>query len=64
MPSGINFNGNQISFSDGSIQTSAGVTSNISGIIGASGVNNLIQISQANYDALATKDPNTIYFIV
>lgn len=40
------------------------VRSNTSGITGASGVNNLIQISQANYDALVTKDPNTIYFIV
>lgn len=40
------------------------VFSYITGITGASGVNNLVQISQANYDALATKDPNTIYFIV
>lgn len=40
------------------------VRSNTSGITGASGVNNLVQISQANYDALVTKDPNTIYFIV
>jgi hypothetical protein len=40
------------------------VFSDTTGISGASGVNNLVQISQANYDALATKDPNTIYFIV
>lgn len=40
------------------------VRSNTSGITGSSGVNNLVQISQANYDALTTKDPNTIYFIV
>lgn len=46
------------------VSSSGLVQSNITGITGASGVNNLIQISQANYDALATKDPNTVYFIV
>lgn len=40
------------------------IFSNPSGITGASGINNMVQISQANYDALATKDPNTLYFIV
>lgn len=64
MPNGINFNGNQISFSDGSTQTSAGVTSNISGITGASGINNIVSISQADYDSIDPKDPNTLYVIV
>lgn len=64
MPSGINFNGNQISFSDGSTQTSAGITSNTTGITGASGINNIVSISQANYDNIVTKDPNTLYVIV
>jgi len=39
------------------------VTSNTSGITGASGINNMVQISQANYDAIVTKNPNTVYFI-
>lgn len=46
------------------ISSSGLVQSNTVGIAGASGVNNIIQISQANYDALVTKDPNTVYFIV
>lgn len=40
------------------------VFSNITGIAGASGINNIVQISQANYDALAIKEPKTVYFIV
>ena len=46
------------------VSSSGLVQSNINGIIGASGVNNIVQISQANYDALVSKDPNTAYFIV
>lgn len=46
------------------VSASGLVQSNMFGITGASGINNLVQISQANYDALATKDPNTVYFIV
>ena len=46
------------------VSSSGLVQSNITGITGASGINNLVQISQANYDALSTKDPNTIYFII
>jgi len=40
------------------------VRSNTSGITGASGINNIVQINKTNYDALVTKDPNTVYFIV
>ena len=40
-----------------------GITSVSSGIVGASGIFNIIQISQANYDSLATKDANTLYII-
>jgi hypothetical protein len=39
------------------------VFSNITGITGASGVNNIIQISQADYDNIVTKNPNTLYVI-
>ena len=42
------------------------VRSNTSGITGASGINNIVQMSQASYDAIGSGnyDPNTIYFIV
>ena len=52
--SGTNFweNNNSVVFSD------------TAGIVGASGVNNLVYMSQADYDNLATTDPNTVYFIV
>lgn len=40
------------------------VESNIAGITGASGVNNIVSISQANYDNIVSPDPNTLYFIV
>lgn len=45
------------------VSSSGLVKSDISGIVGASGINNIVQISQASYDALPTKDPNTLYFI-
>jgi hypothetical protein len=40
------------------------VLSDFTNIVGASGINNIVQISQANYDALGSYDSNTIYFIV
>lgn len=40
------------------------VASDVTGITGASGINNIVQISQTDYDALGTYDQNTIYFIV
>jgi len=46
------------------VSSSGLVQSNINGITGASGVNNIVQMTQANYNALASKDPNTVYFIV
>jgi hypothetical protein len=41
-----------------------GVATNTSGITGASSVFNIVQISQANYDSIVSKDPNTLYVIV
>ena len=41
-----------------------GVQSNITGITGAIVITNLVAISQANYDALVSTDPNTLYHIV
>lgn len=43
---------------------SAFVYSITTGIAGSSGINNMVNMSQAAYDNLATKDPNTLYFIV
>ena len=40
------------------------VQSNTDNITGASGVNNIVSISQANYDNIISPDPNTLYFIV
>lgn len=39
------------------------VESDIAGITGAAAVTNIVSISQANYDALATKDASTLYII-
>lgn len=40
------------------------VKSDISNIIGASGINNMVLISSGNYAAIPTPDPNTLYFVV
>lgn len=46
------------------ISTSANlISSDPSGIPGASGINNIVQISQVDYDALVTKDADTLYII-
>lgn len=39
------------------------VVSNINGITNASGVYNLVTMSQGDYNSLSTKDSKTIYFI-
>jgi hypothetical protein len=41
----------------GLIQSNTGLVNN------SIGITNMISISQSNYDALATKDPNTLYII-
>lgn len=40
------------------------VASDTTGITGASAINNIVSLSQANYDALSPKDANTLYVIV
>lgn len=40
------------------------VLSTVTGITGATAITNCVAISQANYDAIATPDPNTLYVIV
>lgn len=39
------------------------IVSDTTGITGATTITNIVQISQANYDALATKDSSTLYVI-
>lgn len=40
------------------------VLSSTTGITGASGITNIVQISQANFNALGSYSPNTAYLIV
>ena len=48
----------------GSGASLTGVTkTDTTGITGASAVNNIVTISQANYDAISSPDANTIYYI-
>lgn len=39
------------------------VQSNINGLTGGNTVSNIIVLSQANYDLIESKNPNTLYFI-
>jgi len=41
----------------------AKISSQISNIAGASAITNIVSISQASYDALPVKDPNTLYVV-
>jgi hypothetical protein len=40
------------------------VESNVADITGATVITNIVKITQAGYNALATKDPATVYYIV
>lgn len=40
------------------------VASNTTGITGAVAITNIVKVTQTQYDAIATKDPNTLYVIV
>lgn len=39
------------------------IVSNVSGVSGAAIVSNFISVSQSEYDAIVTPDPNTVYYI-
>ena len=54
-----------ILFPNDTIQTSAGVTSDVAlvSIINSFAITNMVSMSQANYDALVTKDSSTLYII-
>ena len=52
-----------ITFSNNTTQTSAGVPSNTGLVPNSISITNMVSISQANYDALVTKNSTTLYVI-
>jgi hypothetical protein len=52
-----------ITFSNNTTQTSAGIPSNTGLVPNSVSITNMVSISQANYDAIGTKDPSTLYII-
>jgi hypothetical protein len=50
--------------SGNTVSLSAFVESDSTVVVGASAVSNIVTITQAAYDAIVAKDPNTIYFII
>jgi hypothetical protein len=52
-----------ITFPNNTTQTSAGVPSNTGLVPNSVSITNMVSISQANYDALITKDSSTLYII-
>lgn len=45
------------------VAAAGGVLSNPTGITGASAVTNIVSLTQAEYDAIVTPDPSTVYII-
>ena len=52
-----------IKFGDGTIQTTAGIISNPTGVTGADAIANIISLTQLEYDAIVTPNPSTLYII-
>lgn len=52
-----------ITFPDSTVQTSAGIPSSTELVPNSVSITNMVSISQENYDALVTKDSNTLYVI-
>jgi hypothetical protein len=52
-----------ITFPDNTVQTSAGIPSNTGLVPNSISITNIVSISQANYDALVTKNSSTLYVI-
>ena len=52
-----------ITFSNNTTQTSAGVPSNTGLVPNSTSITNIVNISQANYDAIVTKNSSTLYVI-
>lgn len=61
----FNENNKNLTISSGNtVSLSAFVESDSTIAVGASAVSNMVTITQTDYDAIVTKDPNTVYFII
>lgn len=60
----VEINNSGLVFSDGSSQTMAGVVSNTGLVANSSGIVNMVQMTQTDYDGLGSYDANTLYIIV
>lgn len=60
----VEINNSGIVFADGSVQSMAGVVSDTGLVANSSGIVNMVQMTQANYDSLGSYDVNTLYIIV
>ena len=58
----FNTNG-ELTFPNNTTQTSAGIPSNTGLVPNSISITNMVSISQANYDALVTKNSTTLYVI-
>lgn len=61
---GVKVGTNLTAAADGTLSTTGLVASSVSGITGASAITNIVQISQANYNAIASPSSSTLYIIV
>lgn len=59
----MKINSSGLIFPNNAVQTSAGIPSNTGLVPNSTSITNIVSISQANYDAIVTKDPNTLYVI-
>lgn len=60
---GLTLGSGSITFPDDTVQTSAGIPSNTALVPNSISITNIVSISQANYDAIVTKDSSTLYII-
>ena len=60
---GLTLASGSITFQDDTVQTSAGIPSDTSLVPSSTSITNIVSISQANYDAIVTKDSTTLYVI-
>lgn len=52
-----------ITFPNNTVQTSAGIPSSTGLVPNSASITNIVSISQANYDAIVTKNSSTLYII-
>ena len=61
---GLKLDSTGLKFNDGTIQTTAAITSNTTAAQGGTQLLNIVQITNAAYTAIVTPTPNTLYIIV